>query len=433
MNQMEPSGAYPVSTAARCFLGLRQSRHDQSLSGTIISTKGLGLSAQISVIGTARMELPVHLSDLSPWNHTDDTGRGTVGDLPAFAAEYAEWQAGLVGHLLDNSHLDPDHVLAIGVDDPGIWHEYPQGQKAATLITDAFRLAEATGLSVIDAFPIRDLAQGGRGGPLHSLPLLMLLSDKINTDGASPWFVLEMGRKIQLHWFSSAQAADRPHCSFQVVQPGMELLDSLVGELTSGTESFDTGGRWAVQGRRIDSLVDEWSKLPVFQDSTSWGSTENVVEAFLSVLSKDSHARQPLQDVLCSATHLVVEGICQAIQRQSGNSQYDAAPEKTIGIMIGRGKQNGMLIRELRERCPGVHWRQPADLGLDDDALGPSQIAILAMLHVDHVPANLPDITGAEMPRILGRLTPGTPRHWHRLLTEIAANRPQMMTLRYAI
>ena len=101
--------------------------------------------------------------------------------------------------------------------------------------------------------------------------------------------------------------------------------------------------------------------------------------------------------------------------------------------MIGRGKQNGMLIRELRERCHGVHWRQPADLGLDDDALGPSQIAILAMLHVDHVPANLPNITGAEMPRILGRLTPGTPRHWHRLLTEIAANRPQMMTLRYAI
>ena len=89
MNQMEPSGAYPVSTAARCFLGLRQSRHDQSLSGTIISTKGLGLSSQISVISTARMELPVHLSDLSPLNLSDETGRGTVGDIPAFAAEYA--------------------------------------------------------------------------------------------------------------------------------------------------------------------------------------------------------------------------------------------------------------------------------------------------------------------------------------------------------
>jgi hypothetical protein len=43
-------------------------------------------------------------------------------------------------------------------------------------------------------------------------------------------------------------------------------------------------------------------------------------------------------------------------------------------------------------------------------------VALLAMFHIDGVAANATTITGANAPRVLGRLTPGSPQNWQRLL-----------------
>ena len=425
---MTETGAGELITrpiANRHFVGLRLSDDGRRLSGVVLSAAGLGLNAQVALIGSANIELPEHLSALSPWN---ESARRSPHDCPAFATEVAEWQASLVAQLLADTSLDPDQVLVIGVDDPGVWHEYPNGQRACITLTDASRLAETTGLSVIDAFSARDLAQGGGGGPLWPIPLLLLFGNEIGRFGGGPWAVVELGQAVHIYCFSAPIAANDPRFSFHAVQPGLELLDMLVAELTSGQEQFDAGGRWAVQGRKIESLIEDWSQLEVFINPPAWSPRWSGGKQFLITLQQSAHSRRPLQDVLCSATHLAAEGICRALGRAHPNPT-----EVGAGMIIGRGRQNGMLLRELGVRLPGLTWHSPADFGIDDGAVRAAMVAILGLLHVDHVPANLPEITGAETPRVLGRLTPGTPRHWRRLLGEMAANRPQMMTLRYAI
>jgi hypothetical protein len=74
-----------------------------------------------------------------------------------------------------------------------------------------------------------------------------------------------------------------------------------------------------------------------------------------------------------------------------------------------------------------------ADVGVPCGSLAAAAAAMLGLLYLDHVPANLPTLTGARTARVLGRLTPGSVVHWHRLVRELAARRPSTVTLRSAI
>lgn len=102
-------------------------------------------------------------------------------------------------------------------------------------------------------------------------------------------------------------------------------------------------------------------------------------------------------------------------------------------ILTGRGRQNGFLQSEVRVRLPHVRVTTTDQFGLDDAALCPASIGILALLYIDRIPAGGAQWTGAAVPRLLGRLTPGNPANWHRLLTEMAQVEPPKMTLRAAI
>jgi 1,6-anhydro-N-acetylmuramate kinase len=95
------------------------------------------------------------------------------------------------------------------------------------------------------------------------------------------------------------------------------------------------------------------------------------------------------------------------------------------------GRRNGLLLREIKHRLPGVQVCLIEDLGIQSEDLSPAAIAGLTFLHIDQVPVS--PTSGTEAPRILGRLTPGSPTNWHRLLREMTRHVPPKMTLRSAI
>ena len=61
--------------------------------------------------------------------------------------------------------------------------------------------------------------------------------------------------------------------------------------------------------------------------------------------------------------------------------------------------------------------------------LEPACIAVLALLYIDQVPASHTAISQTETPRLLGRLTPGSPKTWQKML-QPRANGPAMRPLR---
>ena len=102
-------------------------------------------------------------------------------------------------------------------------------------------------------------------------------------------------------------------------------------------------------------------------------------------------------------------------------------------VLSRPGQQASSLAAELAAVLPGTRLLDAAELGVPPGALRPAGIALLGLLHLDQTPANIPAITGARTPRVLGRLTPGSLSNCHRLIRELASAKPSVMALRSAV
>jgi anhydro-N-acetylmuramic acid kinase len=281
-------------------------------------------------------------------------------------------------------------------------------------------------MNVVDAFPGRDVARGGQGGPLAAVAeWLLLRSPRRNR------LLVDLGRTLRMTWMpKTAPGRSLPGLLSFDVGPGMRLLDLLAERLTGGEHRFDPGGRLAVQGRRIGELIDRWLTEPYFRRSLPrWHPRGVRAERFLlDALQLAVRHEWSVRDLLCTATHFVAELVPWTIRHRL---PQDAAVEEVV--LSGGGQQNGMLLREIAARLPDAPVARIHEHGIASEALGPACAGLLAFFHLDQVPANGPEVTGTEVARVLGRLTPGSPQSWQRLLTEMSGSKPAVRPLRSAL
>jgi anhydro-N-acetylmuramic acid kinase len=214
------------------------------------------------------------------------------------------------------------------------------------------------------------------------------------------------------------------------VGPGTSLLDELAAKLTGGRHRFDPGGRLAVQGRRIDALLQHWLADHVFsQPLPRWHPRGVRHERFLTqAIRMAVEANWSIQDLLCTATHLIAETTALAVRERL---PHDLPIDEMV--VTSGGQHNGMLLGEISAALPHVSVLRLSELGVSDDALEPACAALLALFHLDQVPGDTSSVTGVEVPRVLGRLTPGSPQSWQRLLHHMAGAEPTIRPLRSAL
>ena len=280
-------------------------------------------------------------------------------------------------------------------------------------------------MNVLDAFPSRNLAQGGMGGPLLALPQWLLFRQPGRNRTCWTW--AERRRMTYLPDPNSDQAAARI-LSFEV-GPGTALLDLLAQRLSGGQHRFDPGGSMAAQGRRLGPLVERWLLDPGFHGPLPrWHPRGVRPERFLTDgLQMAVESGWSVRDLLCSATHFLAETVALALRKALPE---DAALDEII--VTGGGRHNGMLLREIG-RFSELPLVPIEETTMPPEAIGPTCVALLAMLCLDDVPANATAITGTTTPRILGRLTPGSPQNWQRLLHAYGGVLPAVRPLQSAV
>ena len=140
-----------------------------------------------------------------------------------------------------------------------------------------------------------------------------------------------------------------------------------------------------------------------------------------------------------SPTDSLVEEICQQLQHwQTGNLQRGAVLPAAAKLRIlvaesePRAATDGWLQR-LTKLFPETIVVPCTDYECPNCGMGALVAATHGFLHVDQVPANLPWISGTDLPRILGTLTPGSAGRYRSLLIEMSDYRPPVMTLRDAV
>ncbi|MEO8808669.1 MAG: anhydro-N-acetylmuramic acid kinase, partial [Rhodanobacter sp.] len=236
---------------------------------------------------------------------------------------------------------------------------------------------------VVADFRRADVAAGGQGAPLLPALHAMLLGNPGCTR-----VVLNLGGIANI----TVLGGDGAVRGFDT-GPANGLLDAWC--LRHRGEAFDRYGDFAGQGRIVAGvlatlLADRYFTLP---PPKSTGREYFHLDWLAELVPLDQ--LEPT-DVQATLLELTARSVADAI------TQY--APTADEVVACGGGVHNARLMRRLDELLAPRRLRSTAEYGIDPDFLEASAFAWLARQRLLKLPGNLPAVTGARGPRVLGAI-----------------------------
>lgn len=381
--------------------------------GLISGTSADGVDAALTDIedapgGRLRVSVRAHLTVPYPQDVRRAVlrasgDRATTAELSKLNFVLGELFADAALRVCELSGVVPSDLELIGSHGQTVWHDpFPRGEglwrRSSTLqLGQPQVIAERTGALVVADFRPRDMAAGGQGAPLVPLVDWLTLGDPktgriaLNLGGIANVTVLPAGcGPAAVSGFDTG--------------PGSMVIDGVVSELTAGELDCDRDGRAASTGRVSEPLLAVLMEHPYFGIGPPKSTGREVFgppfSARCIALSRE-HGLRP-EDLVATVTALTAESVASALR--SYVRPLGAFAEV---VASGGGTHNPVLFEMLAGRLDalGLRLRSAGELGLPVDAREAVAFAVLAYLSASGRPGNLPRVTGAAGPVILGTTT----------------------------
>jgi anhydro-N-acetylmuramic acid kinase len=314
------------------------------------------------------------------------------------ANQLAAVYARVVVRLLDpqaGHGISRARVRAIGAHGQTVRHQPPSPgvapDAAYTLqLNNPARLAELTGISVVADFRSRDVAAGGQGAPL-----VPAFHQGVFGRTDAPVCVLNLGGISNLSVLPAAADGPGRVLGFDC-GPGNALMDAWCAQHTG--QPFDDGGAWAASGQLLPALLAHLLDEPYFSQPLpkSTGRDLFSLQWLAGKLAPFAGARpEDIQNTLTEFT----ASACLAGMNSYGN-------DSKLLIVCGGGAFNQHLMARLQAGLPHCRVQSSALHGLPPLQVEAAAFAWLARQTVSGQAGNLPRVTGAAGPRVLGALYP---------------------------
>ena len=294
-----------------------------------------------------------------------------------------------VSLILSEAGIGADRIRAIGSHGQTVRHAPKSSEPYSLQIGNPSLIAELTGIDTVADFRRRDMAAGGQGAPLapafHNAFFRHPGEDRtvVNIGGIANITVLPANAGASVTGFDTG--------------PGNTLLD-IWAQRHLGS-SMDDQGRWGKAGRPLqallkDCLQDSYFSLPPPKSTGREYFNLDWLEARVNAAASSGTP----QNVQATLIELTVQSIASAIRQHAGQTRRL--------LVCGGGIHNPGIMEGLARQLAGVPVESTERHGVDPDYLEAVGFAWLAKRHLDRCPGNLPDVTGARGPRILGGLFP---------------------------
>jgi anhydro-N-acetylmuramic acid kinase len=321
---------------------------------------------------------------------------GSAAEYCRLAFDFGNWLADAAIAVIAEAGVPRDEIRAIGTHGQTLWHEpghstWQFGESAV--------IAERLGIAVIDDFRVRDVAAGGQGAPLVPIADALLFA-------GGRW------RALQNIGGIGNVTVVPPDGSLPSVRafdtgPGNVVIDAVVRRIDP-TKRYDEDGRIAATGTPIASVIDELLAHPYFAAEPPKSTGRELFDdAYVTRLIERCRAAKrdasdaSDADVVATATALTARSIADAYRR--------FVPEPVAEVLVsGGGSKNATLMAMLARELDGLAVRSFDERFFDAEAKEAVAFALLALLHLESRPGNVPTATGARGPRVLGVLTPGS-------------------------
>ena len=299
-------------------------------------------------------------------------------------AKYRTTDIQLIG-----SHGQTIHHLPKGIRESGV------GVIRSTLqIGEPAVIAERTGITTVANFRPRDMAAGGEGAPLvpyaHAMAFRHPRRSRlvVNIGGISNVTYLPAGGGVKdLRAFDTG--------------PGNMVLDAIVRMATQGKRSYDAGGRMARRGTVNEALLRELMAHPflIRRPPKSTGREEFGAPFVQALVARQRTLRLSVEVLLATCAAWTAEAIGSCRRWISGGID---------DVIVGGG---GVYNLAIMDALRGVFAPAPVltfdDCGWSSKAFEATAFALLAHDLLYGQCTNVPGVTGARHPVVLGSVVPG--------------------------
>ena len=285
--------------------------------------------------------------------------------------------------VIAKAGLESHDIQAIGCHGQTIRHRPNLPQPFTLQIGDPNTIAYLTGITTVADFRRRDMAAGGQGAPLapgfHHSSFRSTMSNRA---------IVNIGGIANITWLP----VDGETTGYDI-GPGNTLIDNWIK--TQKGNPYDKDGLWASTGKLIEPLLQQLLSLPFFKEAPpkSTGREEfslTWLNNQLSIYGKDV-AAEDIQTTLC---HLTAKVISKELLSPS--------PINYEVFVCGGGAHNKFLMQLIQDYLPNHQVQTTEALGIHPDWVEAAAFAQLAKLTLERSAGNIPTVTGANQPVILG-------------------------------
>ena len=251
-------------------------------------------------------------------------------------------------------------------------------------------IAHLTGIKTVANFRSADIAAGGEGAPLVPKIDVCLLShptksraiQNIGGIGNVAYLPPKTSNQSQFGWDTG---------------PGNALIDLAVARLTNGTKTYDHNGQWAAQGNPDRQLVNQWLQQDFFQQPPPKSTGRELFsQDYLDRRWQEmERAQLSDRDCLATLTELTVASIVHSYRQF-----LPQIPDEVL--LCGGGSNNSYLRQRLQAELTSAQISTTDKVGIDSNFKEAIAFAVLAYWRVKSIPGNLPQVTGATRPVLLG-------------------------------
>ena len=290
--------------------------------------------------------------------------------------------AAAVVTLLSQTKIPNHEVKAIACHGQTIRHCPEQGYSLQ--IGNSALLAEMTSITVIGDFRSRDIAAGGQGAPL-----VPAFHDKVLRHPGKHRVIVNIGGISNLTDLPPNQATTGFDCG-----PGNLLMDMWCERHTG--KFYDDNGAWAAFGSVLPSLLKQMLDEPYFVLPPPKSTGRDLFKT--EWLEEKLTGGEKPEDVQATLLELTCRAISQSILKYCVGAQEI--------YLCGGGAHNQTLRNRLAALLTDCSVESTNTLGIDSDYMEAIAFAWIAQQTMHGKPANLPHVTGAKHPCILGAIYP---------------------------
>ncbi|MES2490145.1 MAG: anhydro-N-acetylmuramic acid kinase [Pseudomonadota bacterium] len=286
-----------------------------------------------------------------------------------------------VQELIAQAEVQPKQITAIGSHGQTVFHD-PLVLSSSLQLGNPSLISAHSNIDTVADFRRKDMALGGHGAPLVPAFHEAIFGSRnemrcaVNIGGIANITVLPCDEK-PVRGFDTG--------------PGNGLMDEWAARHLQ--QSFDHNGEFAASGALNQGLLDALLAEPYFALAPPKSTGRGDFHLDWLEQRYPALAQLPPADVQRTLCELTARSIVDAIATQ--------APTTHRIIICGGGSKNGFLMQRLAA-LSGKPVGVSDDYGLASGWVEAAAFAWLAMRTINKLPGNLPAVTGASAPTILG-------------------------------